>query len=137
MTKPQIWVASFLILFILLFIIGRVTKEEDTFKPVSTNDFTGQSSTENLTAGELIANFGCTDCHGTNLDGTKKGPVLQNIGEHFSREELIAYLRNPNSFMGSERFKEYRKQFPGVVMPNFGNRNVKDLGKIADYLLRR
>jgi cytochrome c2 len=137
MTKPQIWVASFLILFILLFILGRVTKEEETFKPVSTNDFTGQSSTENLTAEELIANFGCADCHGTNLDGTKKGPALQNIGEHFSREELIAYLRNPNSFMGSERFQKYRKQFPGVVMPNFGNKNVKDLGKITDYLLQR
>ena len=49
MTKPQIWVASFLVLFILLFIIGRLTKEEETFIPISTENFSSQSSTENLT----------------------------------------------------------------------------------------
>jgi cytochrome c2 len=137
MTKPQIWVAAFLTLFILLFVLGRMTREEEVLKPIITNDFQGQSSTENLSAEELISNFGCVNCHGVNLDGTKKGPALKNIGEHFGRGELIAYLRNPNSFMGSERFQKYREQFPGVIMPNFGNKDVKDLGKIVDYLLQR
>ena len=137
MTKPQIWVASFLVLFILLFIIGRITKEEEIFKPISTENFNDQSSTENLTAEELIANFGCTNCHGVGLNGTKQGPALKDINQKFGRGELIAYLRNPNSFMGSDRFLKYREQFPGVVMPNFGNKDVKDLGKIADYLLDR
>jgi cytochrome c553 len=137
MTKPQIWVAVFLALFILLFIIGRITKEEEIFKPISTENPGNQSSTKDLTAEELITNFGCASCHGEDLNGTKQGPALKNINEKFARGELIAYLRNPNSFMGSERFKKYREQFPGVVMPNFGNKDVKDLGKIADYLLER
>ncbi|HHE65214.1 MAG TPA: cytochrome c [Bacteroidetes bacterium] len=137
MTKPQIWVASFLVLFILLFIIGRITKEEEIFKPISTENFNDQSSSEDLTAEELIANFGCTNCHGVGLNGTKQGPALKDINQKFGRGELIAYLRNPNSFMGSDRFLKYREQFPGVVMPNFGNKDVKDLGKIADYLLER
>jgi hypothetical protein len=137
MTKPQIWVASFLVLFIVLFIIGRITKEEETFKPISTENFSSQSSTENLTGEELITSFGCTNCHGANLNGTNQGPALMDISQKFGRGELIAYLRNPNSFMGSDRFLKYREQFPGVVMPNFGNKDVKDLGKIADYLLER
>jgi len=137
MTKPQIWVASFLVLFILLFIIGRITKEEETFKPIPPENFSDETSTKNLTAEELIANFGCTNCHGIDLNGTKQAPALKDISKKFGRGELISYLRNPNSFMGQERFKKYREQFPGVVMPKFGNRDVKDLGKIADYLLKR
>jgi len=137
MTKPQIWVASFLVLFILLFIIGRITKEEETFKPISTENFNSQTSTEELTAEELIANFGCTTCHGLDLNGTRQGPALKDISQKFGRGELIAYLRNPNSFTGSERFQKYREQFPGVIMPNYGNKDVKDLGRITDYLLER
>jgi len=137
MTKPQIWVAAFLVLFILLFIIGRLTKEEETFKPISTENFSNQTSAGDLTGEELIANFGCANCHGVDLNGTKQGPGLKDISQKFSRGELIAYLRNPNSFMGSERFLKYREQFPGVVMPSYGNKDVKDLGKIADYLLDR
>ncbi|MCH7515891.1 MAG: cytochrome c, partial [Bacteroidetes bacterium] len=83
------------------------------------------------------ANFGCTNCHGVDLNGTKQGPALKDISQKFGRRELIAYLRNPNSFMGSERFLKYREQFPRVIMPNFGNKDVKDLGKITDYLLDR
>jgi cytochrome c2 len=137
MTKPQIWVASFLVLFIFLFIIGRLTKEEETFNTISTENFSDQTLTGKLTGKELIANFGCTNCHGVDLNGTKQGPGLKDISQKFGRGELIAYLRNPNSFMGAERFQIYREQFPGVVMPNYGNKDVKDLGKIADYLLNR
>jgi len=137
MTKPQIWIASFLALFILLFILQRVTKEEEKFMPVPMGNLQNQPSDKNLSAQELITNFGCTNCHGNSLEGTKQGPALKDISKNFGRGELIAYLRNPNSFMGSERFQKYREQFPGVVMPNFGNKDVKDLGKIADYLLKR
>lgn len=137
MTKPQIWVASFLVLFIILFIIGRLTKEEESFKPVTNSTMPEQNVSENLTAEELISSFGCVNCHGQALGGTNQGPALVQISQKFSREELIAYLRNPNSFMSGERFQEYRKQYPNVIMPNYGNKDVKYLGKIADYLLQR
>ncbi|MCZ6703139.1 MAG: c-type cytochrome [Ignavibacteria bacterium] len=137
MTKPQIWIASFLVLFILLFILERVTKEEEKFMPIPTENLTNQPSNTNLSAQDLITMFGCTNCHGVGLEGTKQGPALKDISKNFGRGELIGYLRNPASFMGSERFQKYREQYPGVIMPNFGNRDVKDLGKIADYLLRR
>jgi hypothetical protein len=64
-----------------------------------------------------------------------KGPSLIGLGEYYSRKDLIAYLRNPKSFMDSERLKIYREQFPGIIMPNYSNKDVKDLGKIADFLL--
>lgn len=137
MTKPQIWVASFLVLFIILFIIGRLTKEEEQFKPVTNSNMPEQNTSENLSAEDLISSFGCVNCHGQDLNGTSQGPALVQISQKFSREELIAYLRNPNSFQSGKRFQEYRKQYPNVIMPNFGNKDVKSLGKITDYLLKR
>ncbi len=61
---------------------------------------------------QLFVNFGCTKCHGENLSGTVNGPQLANLNEYWNRNTLIAYLRNPGSFMEEERFKEYRQLFP-------------------------
>jgi cytochrome c2 len=137
MTKPQIWVAAFLGLFILLFILSRITKEEDTStrpqvnSPVPQSDMTSQ----NLSAKELLAKLSCTTCHGTDIKGTKMGPSLYNVAEYWTRDKLINYLRNPTSFSDTERFQMYEEQFPGMIMPSFNHIEVKDLGKIADYLL--
>jgi cytochrome c2 len=138
MTKPQIWVAAFLLLFIVLFMIGRLTKEEETMKDFSgMNDSPmGQQSSEELTGDRLIESFGCINCHGSNLAGTNMGPSLKGLKEFWSsRDNLINYLRNPNSFMDKDRFREYKVKYPNGIMPSYGNKDVKDLGKIVDYLL--
>jgi cytochrome c553 len=137
MTKPQIWVSAFLFLFILLFIIGRITKEEKVEHDFSNriNNPGNEQSTSELTAEQLVRNFGCVNCHGRDFAGTNTGPSLKNLSEHWSKESLITYLRNPMVFMDDERFKEYRKKYPGQIMPGFGEKDIKDLGKIAEYLL--
>jgi hypothetical protein len=64
------------------------------------------------------------------------GPSVKGLKEFWSnRDNLINYLRNPNSFMDADRFKEYKVKYPNGIMPSYGNKDVKDLGKIADYLL--
>lgn len=138
MTKPQIWVAAFLILFIILFMIGRLTKEEETMKDFSgmSNSPMGQQSSEEMTGEKLVMSFGCVNCHGGNLAGSNMAPSLRGLKQYWSsRDDLINYLRNPNSFMDSDRFKKYRAEYPNGIMPSYGNKDVKDLGKIADYLL--
>jgi len=136
MTKPQIWVATFLVIFILLFILQKATKKEETQPPqIPTTNLNNQSASESLTGVELFNSFGCKNCHGTDYQGTKMGPALKRLDEHYSRKDLISYLRNPKSFMDSKRLQEYRAQFPGVIMPNYNNKDVKELGKIADFLL--
>jgi mono/diheme cytochrome c family protein len=137
MTKPQIWVAAFLGLFILLFVLGRITKEEDTEKVLPEQNPVPQSdlSSENLSASELMGKLGCISCHGSDLTGTRMGPPLQGLKENWGRDKLINFMRNPSSYMDTERFKEFRKKYPGIIMPAFNNIDVKELGKIADYLL--
>jgi len=65
-------------------------------------------------------------------------PSLKGLKEYWSsRDDLINYLRNPNSFMDSDRFKAYEAKYPNGIMPSYDNKDVKDLGKIADYLLKQ
>jgi cytochrome c553 len=139
MTKPQIWIASVLVLFFLLFVLEKSTKRSDVQqkpKITDTTETTTQTSQQNTTPEGLVASLGCTGCHGDNLDGTNMAPTLHNLKKYWTRDQLINYLRNPDSYMSSERFKNYKAKYPEVMMPSFSNIDVKKLGEIADYLLK-
>lgn len=137
MTKPQIWVAAFLVLFFVLFMLGQLTKKE---KPVQEfnlpmNNSNTETSSEELSGSDLFAEFGCVNCHGRDLTGTAMAPSLIGVSQYWNKESLISYLRNPSDFMNDVRFKEYKRKYPSQMMPGYGEKNIKDLGKIADYLL--
>jgi cytochrome c2 len=138
MTKPQAWVAAVLVLFFLLFFLEKNTQRSDVQQKSmpGENTATDQSS-KTKTPDQLVASLGCTGCHGADLSGTKMAPDLHNVKQNWSRDNLINYLRNPSSYMDSGRFKNFKAQFPGIIMPSFNNINVKDLGRIADYLLQK
>ena len=136
MTNAQKWMAAFLGLFLILLIIGKVTKKDDGTEAMSMQMMQQSQQAAQETDGlSLMRQTGCVTCHGSNLQGTKMAPALAGLKEYWSRDKLINYLRNPNSFMDSDRFKGYRAKYPNGIMPSYGNKDVKDLGKIADYLL--
>lgn len=137
MTNAQKWLTAFLGIFLALFILGRITQKDETFSlPENYTEKTMQSNQE-LDAMSLIRQTGCVSCHGQNLEGTKLAPALTNIKAHWTRDGLINYLRNPSSYSGDDRFKEYKLKYKNIVMPAYNNMDVKDLGKIADFLLER
>ncbi len=139
MTNAQKWVAAFLGLFLILFVLGKVTSEEETYPEMDESYFPEQSETSSADADGLtiIKQNGCITCHGQNLEGTKMAPALAGIKEHWTRDGLLNYLRNPSAYSGDSRFEEYRDKYKGIVMPSYGNLDVKDLGKIAEYLLTK
>jgi cytochrome c553 len=139
MTNAQKWIGAFLGLFLLLFLIGRMTKKEEPVMPQAKGEV--QNGT-NQAAGEsdgpsLLKSNGCVSCHGANLQGTNIAPELANLKEHWTHDGLINYLRNPESYGGDKRFDAYRQKYKNVMMPSFNNLDVKDLGKMAEYLLTR
>ena len=138
MTKPQIWVAAFLVLFMLLFLLQIVTNEPGRKTTPANGPVTQQNmaSNEDLSPAELIDKLGCRNCHGQDLTGTRMAPTLQGLSQYWSKDQLTNYLRNPSSFMDGERFKEYQQKYPNMVMPSFGNINVQELGRISEYLLK-
>lgn len=138
MTNAQKWLAAFLGLFLILFFLGRIirNKEEitETNEPYVEKTLQSNEEIDGLT---LIKQVGCTSCHGQDLEGSKIAPSLNKVKEHWTRDELINYLRNPSAYNGDERFKEYKLKYKNIIMPSYNNLDVKDLGKIADYLLTK
>jgi hypothetical protein len=136
MTKSQIWVASFLVLFLILFGLTQISKKEHLGSSeglMQGNE--NPSGNKEQTALSLIKANGCTSCHGKDLKGTNLGPGLIGVKQYWSsRDDLINYLRNPSSYMDKDRFKSYKEKYSSVVMPSFNNVDVKNLGIIADYL---
>ncbi|MFH1195209.1 MAG: cytochrome c [bacterium] len=138
MTNAQKWVAAFLVIFVLLFVLNSLTSKDD-----SEIDQTNYSDSGNNTNADdemdgmaVMRSIGCTSCHGSDLAGTKMAPSLKEISDHWNRNTLINYLRNPNSYNSDPRFENYKLMYPNIVMPAYGNVDVKQLGKMADYLLK-
>ncbi len=137
MTNAQKWLAAFLGIFLLLFILGRILQKEETFSNSENYSEKTMQSNQELDAMTLIQQTGCVSCHGQNLEGSNIAPALVNIKEHWTRDGLINYLRNPSSYGSGERFKEYKLKYRNIVMPAYNNLDVKDLGRIADFLLEK
>ena len=139
MTNAQKWMAAFLGLFLILFILGRATKKNDEMDSASMKMMqqAQQNSSQDADGLTLIKQVGCVTCHGADLQGTMRAPALTGLTAFWTRDKLINYLRNPASFGTDERFVEYKEKFKNVIMPSYNNVDVKELGKIADYLLSK
>ena len=144
MTKSLIWVGAFVGVFVILLLLGRVTHETyvmknapqmTTMPQTNSSSGSGNSSSGDLTGEQLVSKLGCTNCHGNGMTGTNMAPSLHAVASNWSRESLINYLRNPSSYMSDARFKAYKAKYPNTMMPPFNNIDVKDLGKVADYIL--
>lgn len=140
MTNAQKWIAAFLVLFIVLFILSRNALKEDIdttgmeYFETDNQDQTN-ANTDEMSGLALLQNIGCTSCHGGDLKGTRMAPSLYMAKKHFDRKELINYLRNPAEYSNDPRFDIYKDKYSNIVMPSYSNIDVKQLGKIADYLL--
>ena len=141
MTNAQKWVTAFLIIFIGLFILSKVFESDDIDIP---HDVVDYAQEENIQAAQtqtpdgltLIEQNGCMTCHGNDLKGRANlGPSLYITKEHWDREELINYLRNPSAYSNDPRFDDYANQFSNIIMPAYDHIDIKDLGRIADHLL--
>jgi len=141
MTKTQIWSAAFLGIFVLLFLLQKLAGTEYGSSPSMGMGMPSQSqSTDTMASSDangdvLVKQFNCLACHGVDLKGTKMAPALVGLNTYYDRDKLINYLRSPNNYMEQDRFKQYKGKYKNIVMPSYGNKDVKELGKIADYLL--
>jgi len=137
MTNAQKWVAAFLVLFIILLAISKLTKKEDD--TVDDVEYYGDSeqptqAEEIKDALSLIDENGCIDCHGDNLDGTDSAPSLYKLSEYWTTDELVKYINKPFDYLSIERIQNYKNKF-GSVMPSFDELSEKERKIIAEYLI--
>lgn len=135
MTNVQKWILAALVAFIGLFILAKITEDENGAGEAAYYDEPQSSVEETSQIQNLITVNNCANCHGADLKGTTLGPSLYAASDYWKRTGLINYLRNPSAYSGEERFEEMKAKYNHIVMPSYDNVDVKDLGKIADYIL--
>ncbi len=136
MTNAQKWIASFLVLFILLLVLSKMTNRQGS---IAKNEMTenvepveSQSATINVE--NLLANNKCFTCHGRDLNGSSMGPSLAKVIDNWKKPSLVSYLQNPKAFLNNPRMvpflEKYSREMPAIDMLS-----KKELEVIADYLL--
>ena len=136
MTNSQKWVAAFLAVFTLLLVLGQLTKNTDkASNDDQYYDNTQDNSTEQVADAQTLMNrVGCTQCHGMDFNGTAMAPGLKKAKDHWTKEELIKYIKDPSVFADDERLKTYKENFR-TVMPSYQDFTDEQLSDIADFIL--
>ena len=122
MNKTIIYSTVIVIILIIIFIVIRST------------NLTGSNAAN---PEDLYTSWGCATCHGSNLEGTEKGPELTGLSKYWSKEELVTYMRNTAAFIDNKRMIKFQDQYKGYIMPSYDTLNVKELHVMADYLLKQ
>jgi cytochrome c553 len=77
----------------------------------------------------------CTNCHGEAGAGGDFAPALRNLSAHWTRAELVLYLRDPRAFPNkSQRLVELEADYPRL-MPPYSNLTDAERGALADWML--
>ena len=62
---------------------------------------------------------GCPRCHGSDLKGTRLGPPLKGLSQHWNRTRMEAFLAHPDSFRALDpRLARVAAAYP-APMPTF------------------
>jgi cytochrome c551/c552 len=83
----------------------------------------------------LYVDLGCAKCHGVEREGLRSGPPLQNLSDRWDEEGLMAYLRDPETFVASNpRLTYMNEQFP-IAMPAYANTPDEELRAVVGLIL--
>ena len=133
MTNAQKWVSIFLVLFILLLVLSKLTSRSED--EASNIDEYNSTPTEQMSQAEiLISNNKCMDCHGSNLDGSASGPSLTSVGQDWKKEDLLTFLKNPRAFSDDFRVQRHKNKYR-MGMTAVDKLNDEELNVLADHLM--
>lgn len=136
MTNAQKWISLFLVLFILLLVLAKMTSDKSGFETSTISATESAESTSAISAESILANNRCYICHGQDLNGTGRAPSLLMVAKNWNKGNLISYLQNPQAFMNNERMLVLQERYSGK-MPAQENLSEEELNILAEYLLNR
>ncbi|MCF6270004.1 MAG: cytochrome c [Melioribacteraceae bacterium] len=136
MTNAQKWVSTFLLLFILLLVLAKMTSSEEDELVITENIESTEDQSPEKYAEELMANNKCFTCHGKNLEGARMGPSLANVKENWEKGDLVSYFKNPKAFLSNPRMAVLKDKY-SKEMPAQDKLSHKELDALAEYLLHR
>lgn len=79
----------------------------------------------------------CANCHGPRGEGTRRGPPLVALAEHWTRDALAGYLADPVAVRTEdERLSALGQSFSGH-MQRYDNLDLEQRRVLAAWLLTR
>lgn len=83
---------------------------------------------------ELFGKQRCANCHGIAGEGTGNGPSLTGSKEHFAKDQLITYLKDPSAYITKdERLLRQQSEYRSL-MPSFKHLDSLDLNELSEYV---
>ena len=83
----------------------------------------------------LFNRNGCMACHGMNRQGGSLGPTLKGLAEHWSVEQLVAYLEDPKGYAAQDERLRVQGEAFRSPMPPYANLSVEERTTLAAWLL--
>ncbi len=87
-------------------------------------------------SGALIYDYqNCANCHGDAGEGQSLGPPLRDLGRHWTRDALGAFLADPDGHAERDpRLAELEERYAGNMQP-YDNLTLEQRLVLADWLL--
>jgi hypothetical protein len=77
----------------------------------------------------------CASCHGDDREGKRSGPPLNGLSEHWTAEELVHYLSDPDEVVKSNPRLAYKAEKFAIAMPAVSGKSPGYAGKVNEGTL--
>lgn len=59
----------------------------------------------------------CASCHGEGREGKRSGPTLNGLAEHWTADQLVSYLADPEAVVEANPRLAYKAEKYAIAMP--------------------
>jgi hypothetical protein len=96
-----------------------------------------------LAGWKAYIDLNCGKCHGDTRQGQRSGPSLTGLAAHWSAEELVSYLTDPDAVVKNNPRLAYKAEKYAIGMPSASGKSpgygekarAEKLKALAEYLL--
>lgn len=96
-----------------------------------------------LAGWHVYVDLKCATCHGEAREGQRSGPALTGLAEHWTADELVRYLLDPDAMIRANPRLAYKAEKYAIGMPKVSGKSPgyadktpsEQLGVLAEYLL--
>jgi mono/diheme cytochrome c family protein len=96
-----------------------------------------------LAGWQAYVDLKCAGCHGDNREGKRSGPPLTGLSEHWTPDELVLYLSDPDAVVKANPRLAYKAEKYAISMPAISGKapgyadkaTPEALAAIAEYMM--
>lgn len=98
---------------------------------------------EQIAGWAAYMDLNCASCHGDAREGQRSGPALTGLGRHWTADQLVSYLTDPDAMVKANPRLAYKAEKYAIGMPaasakspGYGDKaRAEKLRVLAEYLL--